>query len=682
MKQSPSLKKFKKNKGVLLFETALGTVVIGLLLAQHIRFVDNERQIRTAKNVGDHIKRVGEAADRFINDNYGDITKYALGIPVDNNSAVRQVFSNAAEGGVAGCDISAGTCTFTVSGLAQAGYLKNNSQFFNNPVDVGYAIQAVVRKQDGSRLNEQEIAALAEMAKTANNKTEATTENSATGTSTTTTETVGNVLSKEMMKHLTTPVINGIVVTTQPWTNSRGMVNYSLVGEAVQQAGVDAGSVGFAKGRLEEHGVYGYKSNWYLDREDIPLLGAYDEQDGILAYRFGFHSNNNTDFLRRDGTLPMTGNLHMAGNPIHLDYNGPSITGKDGEVNISGPVNISNPNVTNEGEVPPAIEAEGWVCATNEKPAKICMGGDRASDGNAENFQIRMFDNRPLLIHNPDMASKGVNDFSTIGEDGKDKVVLRVGGSLAVHDNLYIGDRTNIGDADRFGKDAVNNTAIKNETGVEGGNIVSNYNIGRGGVILNKGGNVADATRTIGSTGKDRYENPHVATEFKPDGTIITNSIYIKDPGKSASNGVDSTDGNGLHISQIIPSYSSRGAFIVQDEDVVQKPNCQWKPNGQDKAGIGRAGVPRIILSWGNLQTSGDEVDQTSVDTALNVNDPASIKRYLQEKAMTKHRVILKAEDMGEQSNSWRMIVKTRNFDGSGWASAGQAVAHVYCQLY
>lgn len=663
MKQSPSLKKFKKNKGVLLFETALGTVVIGLLLAQHIRFVDNERQIRTAKNVGDHIKRVGEAADRFINDNYGDITKYALGIPVDNNSAVRQVFSNAAEGGVAGCDISAGTCTFTVSGLAQAGYLKNNSQFFNNPVDVGYAIQAVVRKQDGSRLNEQEIAALAEMAKTANKAGAADTE---------------NVLSKEMMKNLTTPVINGVVVTTQPWTNSRGMVNYSLVGEAVQQAGVDAGSVGFAKGRLEEHGVYGYKSNWYLDREDIPLLGAYDEQDGILAYRFGFHSNNNTDFLRRDGTLPMTGNLHMAGNPIYLDYNGPTIKPVGDRVDISGPVNINGPeDLEPELTAQPPLDVKGWICATNEVPRRICMGGEVGTDGNAANFEIRMYDERPLLIHNTEL--KGANEFSTIGKDGNDKVVLRVGGSLAVHDNLYIGDRTNVGPADRSGKDKIRNEKIEEETGVMGGNIVSNYNIGRGGIILNRGGKVEDATATLGLNGQERYENNSVATEFKPDGTIITNSLYIKDPGKSIGNDVGSQYGTGLHISQIIPSYSSRGAFIVEDEDIVQKPNCQWSPDGTTK--VGRTGAPRIILSWGNLQTSGDEVDQTSVDTALNVNDPASIKRYLQEKAMTKHRVILKAEDMGE-GNGWRMIVKTRNFDGSGWSSAGQAVAHVYCQLY
>lgn len=619
----------KQNRGFLSIELMVGLGIISAITVAGVVALDEYNKTRLARNVGEHIRQVGEASNKYVNQFTAQIVNYANKEKTVRNKmtgSLEQVPYNKdsarAETGIANlfeglnC-VTATKCKITIDELKRLNFLSMNTNNTLNPVGSDYDIEFNIKYLDGR---------------------------------------------KEV------PVIDGLVVTKKPWTKNKradGEINYALLGEAVHQAGVDAGFTDLNRGSPDSNKIKGYKEGWELNKAEFTNIN----NPGAIAYRFGFHSGDMLAFLRRDGTLPMTGDLDMGGNKIYFNRpNGPGGIHQDGDNVI-----IQNDNGNKLVLKPDEVEAEKWLCAKNddiEGQNKICMGGDQTTDGNAKNFQIRYSSERPLLVHN----TRYGNDASSIDAAGKDYVVFRVGGSTTIHDNLYVGDKTN--DAtDVVGKPPLDNNAINdNLSGRTGGNIVSNYNINYGNAVLKD-----DSTPGVLNDYNDgnRYNaNGPVAIELNKDGTVIANSLYIKDvPNNSGDNNFD----GGLHINQIIPSYSSRGAFVVYDEDLIQKPDCSWHgAPSQAAKDATKKGRPKVILSWGNIHSSGDEVDQDSTNTTTN--DP-------NEKHLRKHRVILKAEDLDPTGNSeadtyWRAIVKTRSFDGSKWVSAGQAVAHIYCQYY
>lgn len=96
-------------------------------------------------------------------------------------------------------------------------------------------------------------------------------------------------------------VVDGMVVTAQPYTTG-ATVRYDLLGEAMLAAGVDAGITRNAPGRAE-----GYNGSWAED--DTRFTNLTDL--GQLAYRAGYGSQAYNVYLRRDGSLPMSGELDM-----------------------------------------------------------------------------------------------------------------------------------------------------------------------------------------------------------------------------------------------------------------------------------------------------------------------------------------------------------------------------------
>ncbi|MDH0386679.1 shufflon system plasmid conjugative transfer pilus tip adhesin PilV [Citrobacter freundii] len=107
-------------------------------------------------------------------------------------------------------------------------------------------------------------------------------------------------------------VVNGLITTTLPWSES-GKLRYDLLGKAMQEAGIDSGMT------RTTSNAFGYGGQWSETSANFNNITSA----GQLAFRVGFNSALYSIYLRRDGTLPMTGNLNMGGQSI---YNAQDIT--------------------------------------------------------------------------------------------------------------------------------------------------------------------------------------------------------------------------------------------------------------------------------------------------------------------------------------------------------------------
>lgn len=135
--------------------------------------------------------------------------------------------------------------------------------------------------------------------------------------------------------------VDGVVVTTDPYSVG-GAVRDDLVGVAMLSAGADSGTT-----RSVATQINGYNGSWL--ETGFPV-----NQLGLLAYRVGYGSFNNSTYLRVDGTLPMTGDLDL------------------GEHNIKGVVDIQT---TATGKV-----KAGQFETGAPNPAAIVLGSDNATD--------------------------------------------------------------------------------------------------------------------------------------------------------------------------------------------------------------------------------------------------------------------------------------------------------------
>lgn len=162
--------------------------------------------------------------------------------------------------------------------------------------------------------------------------------------------------------------VTGIVLTSKPWITGTGTaIRYDLLGKAMQTAGIDSAMTRSSPTVLE-----GYKGNWNNTSTDFSAIN----QQGLLGYQVGFGSNSYSLFLRRDGTLPMTGSLNMGANDINNAKN----------INASGTVTAGGAGVFG-----------GEVTATNGYGDKITLGGDAVSN----DYELRLGSNKQFTIYSP-----------------------------------------------------------------------------------------------------------------------------------------------------------------------------------------------------------------------------------------------------------------------------------------
>ncbi|MDX4250684.1 shufflon system plasmid conjugative transfer pilus tip adhesin PilV [Klebsiella pneumoniae] len=175
-------------------------------------------------------------------------------------------------------------------------------------------------------------------------------------------------------------VINGLITTSAAWTEG-SKIRYDLLGKAMQSAGVDSGIT------RDVNSVAGFQGQWKEQNTAFNNI----TRDGLLAFRVGYNSSLYAIYLRRDGTLPMTGNLNIGGNDINNVKN----------ITASGTGNFGS-NVNSGGNVTAAAQ----VIAHNGYGDTITLGGDNAGN----DYEIRLSNGgRPLSIYSPNAA-----DYTTV----------------------------------------------------------------------------------------------------------------------------------------------------------------------------------------------------------------------------------------------------------------------------
>lgn len=105
--------------------------------------------------------------------------------------------------------------------------------------------------------------------------------------------------------------INGMITTSTP-LKTASKIRYDLLGQAMQKAGIDSGMTNGSSSQ-----VSGFNGSWSANSVDYNNI----TQPGILAYQAGYGTYNYSVFLRRDGTLPMTGDLNMGNQSIRSALN-------------------------------------------------------------------------------------------------------------------------------------------------------------------------------------------------------------------------------------------------------------------------------------------------------------------------------------------------------------------------
>lgn len=133
-------------------------------------------------------------------------------------------------------------------------------------------------------------------------------------------------------------VINGLITTTFPW-NEGGKFRYDLLGKAMQEAGIDSGMTQSATVASGLQGV------WTETSSDYSNITS----EGLMAYRVGYDSAMYSVYLRRDGTLPMTGDLNVGGNSINnaKDVNGTGNLSMGGSASVGSNVSVGGIIATN-----------------------------------------------------------------------------------------------------------------------------------------------------------------------------------------------------------------------------------------------------------------------------------------------------------------------------------------------
>lgn len=119
--------------------------------------------------------------------------------------------------------------------------------------------------------------------------------------------------------------IEGMIRTVNPWNNGGG-IEYSLLGSAVRHAGPNAGLVksGVADGLF---GAWSMPSTRYPGMADGQMVGVVKVQASTI-----------NQYVRLDGTLPMTGSLDMGNNRVNnatdMQLLGPASLPRQGGTNI------------------------------------------------------------------------------------------------------------------------------------------------------------------------------------------------------------------------------------------------------------------------------------------------------------------------------------------------------------
>lgn len=304
--------------------------------------------------------------------------------------------------------------------------------------------------------------------------------------------------------------IYGMITTNTPLIIS-GKTRYDLLGQAMQSAGIDSGMTHNSSSM-----VSGFNGAWTASVTDYANIN----QQGLLAYQAGYGTYNYSVFLRRDGTLPMTGNLNMGANSIDnaVDYNGTGNLKTNGTITAGG-----------------KIYAGDEIAAKNGYGDTITLGGDAASN----DYELRLGSAKQLTVFSPNSTQYStvlrVNRNSIINErlatNGLDPNDLPSGWSGGVRTNDLYASGTIAAGTNKTAKAYMNSAGqmyasgnIVSDALVSGAYLKANIIVANGNTCSNTGAIARDATGRILSCVFGRW----ALVDSSPTGSIIvwgSNSI-------------------------------------------------------------------------------------------------------------------------------------------------------------
>lgn len=225
-------------------------------------------------------------------------------------------------------------------------------------------------------------------------------------------------------------VINGLIITTLPWSEGNRL-RYDLLGRAMQEAGIDSGMTKSASV------VSGFSGQWTENQTNYAGI----KSTGLLAYRVGYDSALYSVYLRRDGSLPMTGDLNMGGQSINNtkditasgDVNAVSFNGSYGRfaknVSVSEDLTVTgfstfgkNVSMNSYLTVKNGVDSDSYVAAKTNN-SRIQIGGGGSSNQNA------------VLVN----VSGGAGDgYLSLNGDNNSSVKLDVWGSQKLRGDLVL----------------------------------------------------------------------------------------------------------------------------------------------------------------------------------------------------------------------------------------------------
>ncbi len=500
----------KIKKGFSLLELIL-VLGVGTMVA-FMKFQDmkNEQETIMAKAVGQQMKQMGEAVNRYISIRYDKLSTLASSSSQSSDPGPRICSTN-------GCEIT--YQTLVNEGLLPASYTGINAQ---------KSTYKILLKRDGTTPNY---------------------------------------------------VINGLIITTLPWSEGN-RVRYDLLGQAMQEAGIDSGMTKSASV------VSGFSGQWTENQ----TYYAGIKSTGLLAYRVGYDSALYSVYLRRDGTLPMTGNLNLGGNDINNAKN----------ITASGAGSFGG-NISSGGD----ISAAGQLVVHNGYGHALTIGGDavandfdiRIGPGGKNYLGVLSWDKTPITL-----AANGVvlardpvsskNYVSLDGTTGDVNATGTVGTGSGGNVNAYMNSSGNIYAAN----DANVGHQINTQYVWASGNLNSNYIHSNGNIDANGRMNAGEFVYINGQANLGAGCSPNGLQGRSSDGSLLScvNGLWSNSfSGEISSNtfnlGFSGTINLGVQKFCAIGSYRSDSEDDGQCQ--VYKSGANWYITTSQQSYVGCSAV-------------------------------------------------------------------------------------------
>ena len=228
---------------------------------------------------------------------------------------------------------------------------------------------------------------------------------------------LGNPYEIQLKRTGTAPnyMISGLVLTKGN-KNTENTPSLVFLGKALRDIGRDGGL------NKNTGKIIGTSNGWSADSTLFPILS---NKVNYIGSAVGTLSGAYYVYLRRDGTLPMTGDLNMDGHNIN-NVNNLNATGNISTVgNIQGKNIHASSGVSSEGNVTANgdVVSGNWLYAKNGYGDVLSIGGDSGAGGLGPDYEIKLFANKPLTLHSPN---------SKRGSD----IILDIDGNTRIQTNL------------------------------------------------------------------------------------------------------------------------------------------------------------------------------------------------------------------------------------------------------